>query len=88
MRADSKIVEFLKIGSMVQKLFDVEILHMRHFLHFSFGGNGANAIFQHQITFEPLIQFSKTKEFWNRPTLRPNFLIFNYFIYLCDFNQL
>jgi len=32
MWADSKNW-FLKIGSMVQKLFDVEKLHMRHFLY-------------------------------------------------------
>jgi len=58
MWADSKTLLFLKIGSMVQKLFDVEKLHMRHFLHYSFGGNGAYyAIFQHRTTFEPLVQF-------------------------------
>jgi len=34
------------------KLFDVEKLHLRHFLHCSFGGNGAYEIFQHRITFE------------------------------------
>jgi len=57
MWADSKTLWFLKIGPMVQNtLFDVEKLHMRHFLHCSFGGNGAFAIFQQQITFEPLIQ--------------------------------
>jgi len=45
MLADSKTLSFLKIGSTVKKLFDVEKLHMRHFLHFSCGGFGANAIF-------------------------------------------
>jgi len=88
MWADSKTLSFLKIGSMVQKLFNVEKLHMRLFLHCSFGGNGANAIFQHRITFEPLIHFQKTKVFWNLPTLGQHFLIFNYLIYLCNFNNL
>jgi len=78
MWADFKTLSFLKIGSIVQKLFNVEKLHMSHFLHCSFGGNGAFAIFQHRITFEPLIKFSKTKVFWNQPTLCQNFLIFNY----------
>jgi len=63
MWANFKTLSFLKKGSKVQKLFDVEKLHMRHFLHCSFGGNGAYAIFKHRITFEPLIQFSKTKCF-------------------------
>jgi len=31
-----------------------------HFLHFSYGGSGADDIFQQSITFEPLNQFSKT----------------------------
>jgi len=31
MWADSKTLWFLKIGLMVQKLFDVEKLHMRHY---------------------------------------------------------
>jgi len=73
---------------MVQKLFEVEKLHMRHFLHCSYFGNGANGIFQHRITFEPLIQFSKTKVFWNRPTLGQQVLIFNYLNVLCIFNHL
>jgi len=63
MWADSKTLSYLKFGSMVQKLFNVEKLHLRHFLHCSFGGNSAYAIFQHRITFELLIQFSKTKVF-------------------------
>jgi len=63
MWAHSKTLSLFKIGSMVQKLFDVEKLHMRHFLHCSFGGNGAFAIFQHRMTFEPLIQFQKRKCF-------------------------
>jgi len=87
MWADSKTLSFLKIGSMVQKLFD-EKLHMRHFLHFSFGGNGAFAIYQHRITFEPLIQFLKTIVFWNLPTLGQHFLCFNYFIHFCNLNHL
>jgi len=33
MWADSKTLWFLKIGSMAQKLFDVEKLHMRHYRH-------------------------------------------------------
>jgi len=45
MWANSKTHSFLKIGSMVQKLDDVEKLHMRHFLHCSNVGNGAYAIF-------------------------------------------
>jgi len=49
-------IRFLKIESKVQKLFNDEKLHMRHFLHCSDGGNGAYAIFQHRITFEPLNQ--------------------------------
>jgi len=88
MWADYKILSFLKNGSMVQKLFDVKKLQIRHFLHFSYGGNGAFEIFQHQITFETLIQFSKTKVFWNLPTLGQHFLIFNYLIFLCNFNHL
>jgi len=55
MWADSKTLWFLKMGSMVQKLFGVEKCHLRQFLHCSFGGNGAYAFFQHRITFEPLI---------------------------------
>jgi len=73
---------------MVQKLFNVEKLHKRHFLHCSFGGNGAYAILQHRINFEPLIQFSKTKMFWNQLTLGQHFLILNYLIYVCNFNHL
>jgi len=80
MWADSKTLSFSKIVSIVQKLFNVEKLNMRHFLHCSYGGNGAHAIFQHRIIFEPLIQFSKTKVFWNLPTLGQNFLNFNYLI--------
>jgi len=52
MWADSKTLWFLKMESMVQKLVDVEKLHLRHFLHCSYGGNGAYAIFQQRITFE------------------------------------
>jgi len=59
MWGDSKTLSFLKIGIMVQKLFDVEKLHMRHCRHKKNVKNGAYAIFQHQITYEPLIQFSK-----------------------------
>jgi len=69
MWAHSKIVGFLKIGSMVQKLFDVEKLHMRHYRRKNNVKNGAYAIFQHRITFEPLIIFSKTEVFWNLLTL-------------------
>jgi len=87
MWADSKTLSFLKVGSMVQKLFDVEKLHMRQYRHKNNVKNGAFAYFKHQITFEPLIQFSKTKVFWNLPTLGQNFLIFNSVIYLCNFNH-
>jgi len=43
----------------------------------------AYAIFQHRITFEPLIQFSNTKVFWNLPTVgyMLHLLIFNYLIF-------
>jgi len=58
MWVDFKTLSFLKIGSMVKKLFVIEKLHMRHFLHRSFGGNG-------QL-----------------------FLIFIYFIDLCNINHL
>jgi len=36
---------------MGQKLFDVERYHMRNFLHCFYGGNGAEGILQHRITF-------------------------------------
>jgi len=88
MWADSKTISFLKIGSMVQMLFDVEKLHMRHYRQNNNVKNGAYAIFQHRITFEPLIQFSRTKLFWNQLTLGQHVLIFNYSIYLCNFNHL
>jgi len=86
--ADFKTLSFLKIGSMVQKLFDVEKLHLRHYRQKNNVKNGVYVIFQHGITFEPFIQFSKTKVFWNQPTLGQHFLIFNYLIYLCNFNHL
>jgi len=63
---------------MVQKLFNIEKLHMRHILHCSYGDNGAYAIFQQSITFEPLNQISKTKLIWNQPTRGQQVLIFNY----------
>jgi len=47
MWADSKTLSFLKIRSMVQKLFDIELLHMRHYRHKNNVKNGAYAIFQH-----------------------------------------
>jgi len=40
----------------------------------------AHAIFQHRITFEPLIIFSKTEVFWNLLTLGQHFRIFILFI--------
>jgi len=43
---------------MVQKFFNVEKLQMRHYRQKKNVKNGAYAIFQHRITFEPLIQFS------------------------------
>jgi len=69
---------------MVQKLFDVEKLYLCQYRHKNNVIIGAYAIFQHRITFDPLIKFSKTKEFWNLPTLGQHFLIFNCFIYLCN----
>jgi len=45
MWADSKTLSFLKIGSMVQKLFDVEMDHPRHYRHKNNVKNGAHAIF-------------------------------------------
>jgi len=57
---DSKTLRFLKMESMAQKLFNVEKLHMRHFLYCSYGDNGAYAIIQHRITFELLFQLSKS----------------------------
>jgi len=45
MWADSKKLSFLKIESMVQKLFDVEKLHMRHYRQKKNVKNGANANF-------------------------------------------
>jgi len=47
MWADFKTLSFLKIGSIVQKLFDVEKLHMRHYRQKNNVKNGAYAIFQH-----------------------------------------
>jgi len=60
---------------MVQKLFNVEKLHMRHFLHCSYSADG---IFQQSITFEPLNHILKTQLFWNVPTCGQQVLIFNY----------
>jgi len=88
MRADYKTLWFLKIGSMVLKFFVVEKLHMRHYHQKNNVKNGAYAIFQPRITFQSLIKISKTKVFWNLPTLGQHFLIFNYLIYLCNFNHL
>jgi len=87
MWADSKTLYFFKFGSMVQKLFEVEKLHMRHFLHCYFGDNGADDIFKHRITVEPLKQFSKIKVFWNLPTLGQHIFIFNYLINLININD-
>jgi len=83
MWADSKTLSFLKIGSTIQKLFVVEKLHMRHYCHKNNIKNGTYAIFQHQITFEPLILFPKTEVFWNQLTLGQHFVIFNYLNVLC-----
>jgi len=63
MWADSKTLSFLKIGSMVQKLFDVEKLYLRHYRHKNNVKNGAYAIFLYRITFKPLMQFLRTKVF-------------------------
>jgi len=54
MWADSKTFSFLKIGSMVQKLFDVEKLQMRHYRQKNNVKNGTYAFFKHRLTFEPL----------------------------------
>jgi len=70
---------------MAQKLFDVE-LFIYYYRHKNNVKNGAYAIFQQSITFEPLNQFLKTKVFCNQPTLGQHFHIFNYLIYLCNFN--
>jgi len=43
---DSKTLSFLKIGSMVQKLFEVEKLQMRHYRNKKNLKNGAYAIFR------------------------------------------
>jgi len=58
MWADFKIVGFLKFGSAVQKLFNVEI--RRPLLH---KNNVKKEIFQNLITFEPLNKISKTQLF-------------------------
>jgi len=58
MWADSKKVRFLKIGSSVQKLFNVEKFL---FLHCSYGVMASVATFQYLIIFKPLNQISKTK---------------------------
>jgi len=80
MWADSKTLLFLKIVSTVQKLFDVKNCKYAHYRPKNNVKNGAYAIIQHRITFEPLIQFLKTKVFWNQLTLGQHFLIFNYLI--------
>jgi len=63
MCADSKTLSFLEIGPMVQKLFNVLKLHMRHYRQKKNVKNDAYAIFQHRITFEPLSNFQKPKCF-------------------------
>jgi len=63
MWAHSKIVGFFKFGLTVKKLLIVEICHPRHCRHKNNVKNGAYAIFQQRITFEPLIPFSKTEVF-------------------------
>jgi len=45
MWADYKTLSFLKIGSMVQKLFNIEKLHMRYYRQKKNVKNGAFAIF-------------------------------------------
>jgi len=50
MSADSKIVGFLKFGSPVQKLFNVEKRRPTPLLH---KNNVKKGILQHGITFDP-----------------------------------
>jgi len=76
MWANSKTLWFLKIGSMVQKLFVVVNLHMHHNRQKNNVKNGAYAIFKHRITFEPLIQFSKNESVLLSAHIKP---IFSYF---------
>jgi len=75
MCADSKTVEFLKIGSLVQQLLNVVKCHLRHFLHCFNGSICANGIFQHSITFELLNKISYTRLFWNLRTVGQHFQI-------------
>jgi len=58
---------------MVQKLFEVEKLHMRHYRQKNNVKNGAYEIFQHRITFEPIF---KNQSVLESPHIKPTLSYF------------